>query len=34
MSTHNDSPQNAMAIAERHLTLGQVRAAMDAMMGL
>ena len=32
MSTHNDSPQNAMAIAERHLTLGPVRAAMDAMM--
>ena len=32
MSTHNDSPQTAMAIAERHLTLGQVRAAMDAMM--
>ena len=32
MSTHNDSPQNAMAIAERHLMLGQVRAAMDAMM--
>ncbi len=32
MSTHNDSPQTAMAIAERHLTLGQVRAAMAAMM--
>ena len=32
MSTHNDSPQTTMAIAERHLTLGQVRAAMDTMM--
>ena len=32
MSAHNDSPQNAMAITERYLMLGQVRAAMDAMM--
>ena len=32
MSTHNDAPQTTMAIAERHLTLGQVRAAIDAMM--
>lgn len=32
MSTHNDSPQTTMAIAERHLTFEQVRAAIDAMM--